>query len=1030
MASLFGRNRLRERAEKIETSAVLDHIATVQTWLNDYDHGTLKTDKETGREQQYNQDFFMRILGYKEKPASPFTFEPKHTTTIGQYPDAVLRYTDASKSIDNISAVVELKGAKISLDRPQQREGNLSPVQQAFKYKPQYASCPFVVVSNFWEFRLYNDNQLDYEAWTLRDLVDPTDDYIKFKQWYVLLHADNMVAAQGKSATERLLTDIRQKQEDVGKKFYAEYKAARDTLLQDIWRKNEKTRTNFSVAIQKAQTIIDRIMFACFAEDSGLLPDNILARVKQSAEGSAYNDSLWEELKDFFIKIDRGSSKLGIPQGYNGGLFAYDPMVDALEISDEALDALIAFGRYDFKEDLQVNILGHIFEQSITDLEEIKRKVWDDSHPDDGTLAVPKRGKRKQDGIYYTPDYVVRYIVDNSVGAFLRQKEAELLAKHKLTDRLGERGYEQRERAAYLEYQYVLQNIKVIDPACGSGAFLVYVFDYLLAENNRVDDIIGGGLYSTDSFVRSILTDNIYGVDLNDESVEITKLSLWLKTAQRDKKLTTLDKNIKVGNSIISDPLIATDKAFNWEEAFPEVLKKGGFDVVVGNPPYGVSFSDAEKKHLNSFDALVPDFEIYVYFISLLRKILADGGRLTYIFPNTFLVNVYGVRYRKRLFEETSLDSLLDLSNDPTFADASVRTIVMSLTKEPGEYQTEMRVIDEDDKAITTFQSLNKKQLITSIDNVLALFTRLPEESQVIDKIKSRSQSLSQLMDVSQGYIPYRRSDLVKAYGKAAGDSIVDNREWHSPVKLDDTYKRDLAGRELNRYSIRKLPKAQYVKYGPHVASYVDPKFFSDPRIIVREITATHLYAAFTDEELYTNPSIINAVPIDPALDVQAVLAIVNSKLIGWFHNKTSPKAKKGLFPKVLVGDVRNIPLILPIDTTELSDLAVGMAATWKDLQDESDNFKTLIRSDLSLPAWPTTLGFWWRLEFDEFVKRLVKRKLTLSKKNDLLLIFKRYKETCVPLADAFDNLDKKVDGIVYQLYGLTPSEIAMVEAF
>ncbi|WP_139319465.1 Eco57I restriction-modification methylase domain-containing protein [Gordonia sp. CNJ-863] len=914
MASLFGRSALAERAQQIKTEDILEHVALVQTWLDDYETGSLKKDKETSREQDYNQDFFKTILGYKAKPHNPYTFEPKDTTEKKQYPDAVLRYTDLTDSLVNsVSAVVELKGASVPLDRPQQREGNMSPVQQAFKYKPQYSSCPFVVVSNFYEFRLYNDNLLDYERWTLHDLVDPANDYLAFKKWYVLLHADNMTAREGKSATEKLLSDIRQKQKDISEEFYAEYKQVRLALLQDVWTNNEKTRFQFEVAIQKVQTIIDRVMFACFAEDCGLLPDDTLGRVIKSAENSAYSESLWEEMKLFFTMVDKGSGKLGIPNGYNGGLFAEDSLVDSLVISDAPLRRLLGFGGYDFKEDLRVNVLGHIFEQSITDLEEIRRLVWEQNHPLEPPLPAPKRGKRKQDAIFYTPDYVVRYIVDHSVGAYLREKEAELIKEHRLNERVGEANYQKRERKAYLQYQYVLQTIKVIDPACGSGAFLVNVFDYLLAENQRVADILGeDSLLSTDDYVRLILTDNIFGVDLNNESVEITKLSLWLKTAERHKHLTSLDDNIRVGNSIFDDPGLAGGKAFDWKAEFPAIFAAGGFDVIVGNPPYGVNFSAAEKKYLLKYDALAPDFEIYVYFISLYRRILREGGYLSYVFPNTFLVNVYGLPYRTRLFETASITGMLDLSNDPTFADASVRTIVLALANRASDYETEMNVIDPVDKTISPFQTVTKQQLKDSLDNVLALFTRTPEETVVIQKIRSVSTPLVEMMDVSQGYIPYRRSDLVKTYGKVAGESIVDNREWHSPTKLDDTYKRDLAGRELYRYSIRKMPTAQYVKYGKHVASYVDPKFFTVPRILVREITSTHLYAAFTDEELYTNPSVINAIPINPDLDLYAVLAVVNSRLMGWYHTKTSPKAKKGLFPKILVGDVRNLPIVLP----------------------------------------------------------------------------------------------------------------------
>ena len=219
MASLFGKNKLREIASRLNTPDIEEKISIVKTWHNDYHNGSLKQDKETSREQAYNQDFFIKILGYKEKPANPYSFEPKATTDKGQLPDAVLSYTDVAKDLKNIAAVVELKGAAIELDRPQRRDGNMSPVQQGFKYKTQYRNCPFVVVSNFWEFRLYHDNQLDYELWTLDDLVDPEEDYLKFKTFYTLLHSDNLATPKGSSNTEGWLSDIRFEQEEIGKKL-------------------------------------------------------------------------------------------------------------------------------------------------------------------------------------------------------------------------------------------------------------------------------------------------------------------------------------------------------------------------------------------------------------------------------------------------------------------------------------------------------------------------------------------------------------------------------------------------------------------------------------------------------------------------------------------------------------------------------------------------------------------------------------------------------------------------------------------
>lgn len=440
MARLFGENRLGELANKIDTDDIKEFTEIIKTWHNDYYNGSLKKDKETSREQAYNQDFFIKILGFIEKPASPYSLEPKATTEKGQLPDAVLSYTDTSKEIINIAAVVELKGANIELDRPQRREGNMSPVQQGFKYKTQYRNCPFVIVSNFWEFRLYRDNLLDYEVWTLDDLVEPKHDYLKFKTWYVLLKKDNFISISGPSKTEELLSDIRIEQEEIGKKYYKIYKGIRIELLRDIYKNNAHIRKDIDTGIEKTQKIIDRIVFTCFAEDKGLLPDNTLQRVLKAAETSAFGGSLWNTLKGFFEAVDTGSKKLEIPHGYNGGLFKRDDELNNLQISDEPLRTVLELGAYNFKNDLSVTILGHIFEQSISDLEEIKNKVNESKN-----LEALSQGRRRKDGIFYTPDYIVRYIVDNSLGIYLREQEEKCKEEFGLKGDINDKNYEKRE---------------------------------------------------------------------------------------------------------------------------------------------------------------------------------------------------------------------------------------------------------------------------------------------------------------------------------------------------------------------------------------------------------------------------------------------------------------------------------------------------------------------------------------------------------------------------------------------------------
>ncbi|MFY9228333.1 MAG: N-6 DNA methylase [Candidatus Microsaccharimonas sp.] len=1066
MASLFGKNKLREIALKLETSELESKIALVKTWHQDYHHGSLKADKETSREQAYNQDFFIQILGYKEKPAVPYSFEPKATTDKGQLPDAVLGHTDVTSDIKNIAAVVELKGAGIELDRPQRREGNMSPVQQGFKYKTQYRNCPFVVVSNFWEFRLYHDNQLDYELWTLDDLVDPEDDYLKFKTWYTLLHSDNLTTPKGASKTEGWLSDIRFEQEEIGKKFYKVYREARTELLRDIYQHNEVVRSNIDLGIEKAQKIIDRIVFACFAEDRGLLPDDTLRRVIQAADTSTFGGSLWSTFKGFFEAIDTGSDKLEIPNGYNGGLFAPDPELNALKISDEPLRKVAKLSDYNFVEDLSVTILGHIFEQSISDLEEIKSKVEESNN-----LDTIQQSRRKKDGIFYTPDYIVRYIVDNSLGAYLREEEERLKDEFKLKEGINDKNYEKRERQAYTKYQDFLQSVKVVDPACGSGAFLVYVFDYLLAENKRVENILGSTLFSSDEYVKSILQNNIYGVDLNDESVEITKLSLWLKSAQKGKKLTTLDGNIKCGNSLIDDPTVAGDKAFNWREQFAEIFKNGGFDVVVGNPPYvklqSINSSDlAQTKYFEShYEVASGRFDLYVLFLEKALNIIKENGIASYILPHKFLGSEFGNATRKYLAASKAIKELVHFGSHQVFADASTYTCILSLTKN-NKALNFVQISPNDLLDAHKFSAINYSQLNETpwrlIDGKTAA---------IINKVTSQPHKLnSTFKRISRGVVTGADSVFIlkgsitggRFYGtsKELGGDVVIESELMKPILMGSSVSRYTHNNKgtfllyahilrdgrtvpieenalsteyplayeylLNFKDILVAKKIKYKtnpKYWYSLHNSREVSLFQN-RKIVTPYLANRTNMTIDSENYYTNDKCTNLVFKDGTENEQNIIAaILNSKLTWFFVSSTGSEFSGGYFAFT---NIYLEPITLPDGLRSHPELGVKVEEQMshsRKLNLLSNQFETVIRNEFNKKA-PNK---WYSLDFDSFISSL-KLRLSLTQKDELLQLFNKYANELQVIDSDIQRNDREIDRLVYDLYSLSSAEVAVVE--
>jgi len=177
------------------------------------------------------------------------------------------------------------------------------------------------------------------------------------------------------------------------------------------------------------------------------------------------------------------------------------------------------------------------------------------------------------------------------------------------------------------EYCNWLLTLTILDPACGSGAFLNQALEFLINEHRKIDELrtqlFGGAIVFSD-ITTDILEKNIYGVDLNQESVEIAKLSLWLRTAQKGRKLNTLSNNIKCGNSLIDDPAIAGDKAFNWQNEFPEIFANGGFDVVIGNPPYvrAELLGDLRDYLEKNYSVYNPSGDLFSYFYERSFKLL------------------------------------------------------------------------------------------------------------------------------------------------------------------------------------------------------------------------------------------------------------------------------------------------------------------------------------------------------------------------------------------------------------------------
>jgi hypothetical protein len=399
---------------------------------------------------------------------------------------------------------------------------------------------------------------------------------------------------------------------------------------------------------------------------------------------------------------------------------------------------------------------------------------------------------------------------------------------------------------------------------------------------------------------------------------------------ERAQKLIALNREIVLIEKRLEQ--IRTDQklrdAFEWRFEFPEVLDEDGnfvgFDVVIGNPPYGVSITGAQRDYLVRTVGKVPDYEIYYLFLNRGRQIVRPGGKLSYILPNTFLFNVNAAKYRLALLQTWRIDEIVDCTAVQIFDDAVVRNAILATTRAAGTsaigYKETADATDLVELLDRPVKSMDVSRLQASNVNWGLLFKLKSDVLSLVQRLRALPR-LEERFEVSQGYIPYRQKDLVDLHGKEEAEAIVRERRWHATTALDETYLEELWGRSLSRYG--HSPTGSFVRYGRHVASYVDMRFFNGRRLLVREITNPRVMATIVEDTFVNDPQIISVIPRGEA-PLEVLWAILNSRVASFYHFSASPKATKGLFPKILVGDVRTFPVpagIEGVDGTEIQKL-------------------------------------------------------------------------------------------------------------
>ena len=680
--------------------------------------------------------------------------------------------------------------------------------KQAINYS-WLKSCSWAVLTNFKILAVYNADKPGGE-------------------WFFTIYAEHYLDRDrdqlellGKEAFENNRLD--QKAEQWGKKIIkvpvdkqllSDLVHFRDILSKDIIKNNPSFNLSKDDLDEAVQRILDRLIFIRNAEDRGLEENQLLSNVRQwHSRGKGH---LLKEISRIYADYDKN---------YNSKLFSHH-LCDDLYIENEALQEVIEglnqsndnSYRYDFSI-IKSDVLGNIYEQYLGNI----------------LKSTPKRAKleeskthRKEQGIYYTPSYIVEYIVKNTVGEYIKTHTPEEIRK-----------------------------VRILDPACGSGSFLIRAYkelenywkeQYKGQDRLHLDD--AGNLYNMKV---NILKNNIFGVDLDTKAVEITQLNLLLQISERKQRLPILQNNIKVGNSLIDD-LSISERAFKWEEEFSEIMKEGGFDIVIGNPPYGAELSEKERGWVSRSYSYSQSYKnTALIFIEKSLNLSKNDGKFGMIVPKSLAYSQEWENGRKLVRDK--LNRVVDVSK--AFEDVLLEQLILILEKN----NTSSNYILEN---INYHNSLSiAKKYIDLTDSII-----LHDNPQDFEIFKMMIKSTKRLRDISKTSrgIPFQKY----------------------VVKIPTKYK-ILRGRDITRYHYST--NAEFLPDDMINLNMKKIEFLRRPKIVSQRIVAhvtkptDHIIimSAMDRDGIITLDTVENTIITDDRYSLEFLLCLLNSELISWY---------------------------------------------------------------------------------------------------------------------------------------------------
>jgi type I restriction-modification system DNA methylase subunit len=686
--------------------------------------------------------------------------------------------------------------------------------EQAINYA-YYKRCPWAVLTNFetlkilnaeWETPYYFSSH--FMTIKCNEFVDRFEDlWLLSREGFEQGLLDKLAEKYGK----------RTKKASIDKQLLNDFTKFRDMLSKNITKLNKSKQLTQAELDESVQRILDRLIFIRNCEDKGL---------EEKKLWEARNETrVWKKVKEVFAYYDKN---------YDSKLFTYNPtdakkvhLCDTLEIDDsvmrEIMECLYRTKdksiSYDFSI-IDADVLGTVYEQYLSHIlkKTEKRAIITENHI-----------HKKEQGIYYTPTYIVDYIVRNTLGELLEEKNVNV------------------------------EKIKVLDPACGSGSFLIKAFDVLNEHYRKNDKDYSQtqlDFKTGTTFTRKvkILQDNIFGVDLDKQAVEIAQLNLLLKIAEKGHRLPLLERNIRRGNSLIDDENIVGSEAFKWEKEFGEIIENGGFSVIVGNPPYGAELGKTERNFVSQkFKFAGSNKNTALLFIEKSLGLINDKGHFGMIVPKSLAFSQLWKLGRELI--KNHLTKVVDVSK--AFEDVLLEQMIIILDKSA---KTKEYVLQD----IFSKESISiDKKFIDSTDSIILHGEK--KDFEIFKKMNQSSKYLSHITKTSRG-LPFQKF-LVKEktkYPVVKGKTISRYNFWFS----DEFLPEKVVEGNKTKVNFLQQPKIMSQRIVAHVTKPKD-------HIIIM--------SALDRQGLMNVDTVENTVLTNKTYSLEFLLCLLNSKLVSWY---------------------------------------------------------------------------------------------------------------------------------------------------